>query len=386
MLCRVGLLMSKPYQVALELQPCIGQRSGIGNYVYELAKRFKNDNALQFSGNVFNFVNRNDNASGLDGIKIPISICNIFSYGVYRRLWHWLPVRYNQLFPVNADLSLFFNYIVPPRISGKVMTTIHDLTWLRYPETMDSKNLQRIKKDIDYSINRADKILTVSGFSKQEMISLLKLPAEQIVVVPCAAGEMPESADFAEIANKYNLAKPYLLYVGNIEPRKNLSRLLQAFDLLKSEQGIAHKLVIAGGSGWGNGEFQQAVQKMQYSADVVQVGYVEAALKRALYENAAAFVFPSLYEGFGIPPLEAMSCGCPVVCAKAASLPEVVGEAAELVEPLSVQSIAAGIWRVIGSEQRSAELVYLGYEQARKYSWDKSAEQLKAICREILGV
>lgn len=378
--------MSKPYQVALELQPCIGQRSGIGNYVYELAKRFKNDNALQFSGNVFNFVNRNDNASGLDGIKIPISICNIFSYGVYRRLWHWLPVRYNQLFPVNADLSLFFNYIVPPRISGKVMTTIHDLTWLRYPETMDSKNLQRIKKDIDYSINRADKILTVSGFSKQEMISLLKLPAEQIVVVPCAAGEMPESADFAEIANKYNLAKPYLLYVGNIEPRKNLSRLLQAFDLLKSEQGIAHKLVIAGGSGWGNGEFQQAVQKMQYSADVVQVGYVEAALKRALYENAAAFVFPSLYEGFGIPPLEAMSCGCPVVCAKAASLPEVVGEAAELVEPLSVQSIAAGIWRVIGSEQRSAELVYLGYEQARKYSWDKSAEQLKAICREILGV
>lgn len=378
--------MSKPYQVALELQPCIGQRSGIGNYVYELAKRFKNDNALQFSGNVFNFVNRNDNASGLDGIKIPISICNIFSYGVYRRLWHWLPVRYNQLFSVNADLSLFFNYIVPPRISGKVLTTIHDLTWLRYPETMDKKNLQRIEKDINYSINRADKILTVSGFSKQEMISLLKLPAEQIVVVPCAAGEMPESADFAEIANKYNLAKPYLLYVGNIEPRKNLSRLLQAFDLLKSEQGIAHKLVIAGGSGWGNGEFQQAVQKMQYSADVVQVGYVEAALKRALYENAAAFVFPSLYEGFGIPPLEAMSCGCPVVCAKAASLPEVVGDAAELMEPLSVQSIAAGIWRVIGSEQRSAELVYLGYEQARKYSWDKSAEQLKAICREILGV
>lgn len=373
--------MSNVKTVALELQPALGKRSGIGNYTYELAKRLQDDDNLQFCGNVFNFQSEND----LPNLAVPIRENKKLAYGVYRRLWHWLPVRYDGLFPA-ADLSIFFNYIVPPRISGKVMTTIHDLTWLRYPKTMDSKNLQRIKKDIDYSINRADKILTVSGFSKQEMISLLKLPAEQIVVVPCAAGEMPENADFAEIANKYNLAKPYLLYVGNIEPRKNLSRLLQAFDLLKSEQGIAHKLVIAGGSGWGNGEFQQAVQKMQYSADVVQVGYVEAALKRALYENAAAFVFPSLYEGFGIPPLEAMSCGCPVVCAKAASLPEVVGEAAELVEPLSVQSIAAGIWRVIGSEQRSAELVYLGYEQARKYSWDKSAEQLKAICREILGV
>lgn len=386
MLCRVGLLMSKPYQVALELQPCIGQRSGIGNYVYELAKRFKNDNALQFSGNVFNFVNRNDNASGLDGIKIPISICNIFSYGVYRRLWHWLPVRYNQLFPVNADLSLFFNYIVPPRISGKVLTTIHDLTWLRYPETMDKKNLQRIEKDINYSIERADRILTVSEFSKQEMVSLLKLPAEKIAVVPCASAEMPGGANFAEFAKSYNLDKPYLLYIGNLEPRKNLSRLLQAFDLLKEELGVPHQLVIAGGSGWCNDKFQQALQKMKHFDDVVQVGYVETVDKRALYENAAVFVFPSLYEGFGIPPLEAMSCGCPVVCAKAASLPEVVGDAAELMEPLSVQSIAAGIWRVIGSEQRSAELVYLGYEQARKYSWDKSAEQLKAICREILGV
>ena len=217
-------------------------------------------------------------------------------------------------------------------------------------------------------------------------MSLLKLPAEQIAVVPCAAGEMPESADFAEIANKYNLAKPYLLYVGNIEPRKNLPRLLQAFDLLKTEQNLPHKLVIAGGSGWGNGEFQQTLQKMKWSDDVVQVGYVEAALKRALYENAAAFVFPSLYEGFGIPPLEAMSCCCPVVCAKAASLPEVVGEAAELVEPLSVPSIAEGIWQVVSNEDRAAELKAKGYEQVKKFSWEKSANKLKSVCREVLGV
>lgn len=373
--------MSKPYQVALELQPALGKRSGIGNYTYELAKRLQDDDNLQFCGNVFNFQSEND----LPNLAVPIRENKKLAYGVYRRLWHWLPVRYDGLFPA-ADLSIFFNYIVPPRISGKVLTTIHDLTWLRYPETMDKKNLQRIEKDINYSIERADRILTVSEFSKQEMMSLLKLPAEKIAVVPCASAEMPGGANFAEFAKSYNLDKPYLLYIGNLEPRKNLSRLLQAFDLLKEELGVPHQLVIAGGSGWCNDKFQQALQKMKHFDDVVQVGYVETVDKRALYENAAAFVFPSLYEGFGIPPLEAMSCGCPVVCANAASLPEVVGDAAELMEPLSVQSIAAGIWRVIGSEQRSAELVYLGYEQARKYSWDKSAEQLKAICREILGV
>lgn len=377
--------MSNVTTVALELQSALGKRSGIGNYTYELAKRLQDEADLHFCGNVFNFLGRNDNSASLLGIDISICECKYFPYGVYRRLWHWLPVRYDRLFGA-ADLSIFFNYIVPPRISGRVMTTIHDLTWLRCPETMDSKNLRRIKKDIDYSIERADKILTVSEFSKQEMMSLLKLPAEQIAVVPCAAGEMPESADFAEIANKYNLAKPYLLYVGNIEPRKNLPRLLQAFDLLKTEQNLPHKLVIAGGSGWGNGEFQQTLQKMKWSDDVVQVGYVEAALKRALYENAAAFVFPSLYEGFGIPPLEAMSCCCPVVCAKAASLPEVVGEAAELVEPLSVPSIAEGIWQVVSNEDRAAELKAKGYEQVKKFSWKKSANKLKSVCREVLGV
>lgn len=373
--------MNKVKTVALELQPCIGKRSGIGNYTYELAKRMTDDKLLHFSGNVFNFQGK----AVLPDMGLSVREYKKISYGVYRRLWHWLPVDYAKLFSA-ADLSIFFNYIVPPRISGKVLTTIHDLTWLRYPETMDKKNLRRIERDIDYSIERADKILTVSEFSKQEMIDLLGLSADKIAVVPCAAGEMPESSDFVQFAEIDNLTEPYLLYIGNIEPRKNLPRLLQAFDLLKKEHGIPHKLVIAGGSGWGNSEFQQSLQNMKYSSDVVQVGYVEPTAKRALYENAKAFVFPSIYEGFGIPPLEAMECGCPVVCANAASLPEVVGAAAEMVEPLSVESIAAGIWQVIASEQRSAELVALGYEQARKYSWDKSAEQLKTICREVLGV
>lgn len=371
--------------MALELQPCIGKRSGIGNFTYELAKRLYNTEHLQFYGNLFNFRGRNDNASSLVGIKMPVVECRGVPYGVYRRFWHWLPVSYDKLFAA-ADLSIFFNYIVPPKLSGRVLTTVHDLTWLRYPETMDKKNLRRIKKDIAYSIERADRVLTISEFSKREIVELLGIGEERVCLVPCAATAMQSGTDFEQIKQKLALANPYLLYIGNIEPRKNLPRLLQAFDLLKSEQGIAHKLVIAGGNGWGNAEFQQALAALRYAGDVVQAGYVEPGEKRALYENADVFVFPSIYEGFGIPPLEAMECGCPVVCANAASLPEVVGEAAELVEPMSVSSIAEGIWRVISDESRAVELAAKGYEQAKKFSWEKSATKLKAVCREVLGV
>jgi len=378
--------MNQPAKVALELQPCIGQRSGIGNYTYELAKRLTDDEDLRFSGNMFNFIGRNENAASLAGITMPVKECQKFPYGVYRRLWHWLSLSYDKLFPDVADLSVFFNYIVPPRISGKVLNTVHDLTWLRFPETMDKKNLRRIERDIDYSIGRSDRILTISEFSKREIIDLLGVSEEKIRLLPCAATDMPEAADWAEVKRKHNLTRPYLLYVGNIEPRKNLSRLLQAFDLLKSEQGIAEQLVIAGGSGWGSAEFQQTLQRMKHTEDVVQVGYVEPAVKRALYANAAAFVFPSLYEGFGIPPLEAMSCGCPVVCTNAASLPEVVGEAAELVDPLDVQSIAGGIWRVVSDREYADKLRLAGFGQVEKYSWEQSAARFKKICQEVLGL
>lgn len=372
--------MNKSYRVALELQPALGKRSGIGNYTYELTQKLKSAADLQFVGNVFNFRGQTD----LREFKLPVRQCPVMPYGVYRRIWHWLPIRYDRLFPA-ADLSIFFNYIVPPRISGKVLTVIHDLTWLRYPETLDDRNLRRIERDIKYSLERADRVLTISEFSRKEIIELLAVPAERIRVVSCAAGEMPESVDWDGLSGKYNLSKPYLLYIGNIEPRKNLAALLQAFALLKREQGIAHRLVIAGG-GWGQTDFQQVLQNLPCAADVVQVGYVQPAEKRALYENAAAFVFPSLYEGFGIPPLEAMVCGCPVVCASVASLPEVVGAAAELVNPLSAPAVAEGIWRVISDERRAAELRAAGFEQTKKYSWVKSARRLEKICREVLGI
>ena len=150
-------------KVALELQPCCGNRSGIGAYTYELTKRLRNQSDLEFYGNIFNFAGKNDNSQALQGITIPIHENRLFPYGIYRRIWDIAPISYNRLFPDQTDLTIFFNFIIPPRISGHVMTVVHDMTYLRYPETMDKKNLRRIEKGIQYSIERSNRILTISA-------------------------------------------------------------------------------------------------------------------------------------------------------------------------------------------------------------------------------
>lgn len=368
-------------KVALELQPCCGKRSGIGTYAYELAKRLTDGNGLEFCGNLFNFAGRNDNSNSLKGITMPIRESRVFPYGVYRRIWDLVPIPYQCLFPGGADLSIFFNYVVPPHISGRVITTIHDMTWLRFPETMDKKNRRRLQKGMDRSIAQSDHILTLSQFSKQEITSLLGIPEERISIVPCAPSVSKVLEDPILCARKFHITGPYLLYVGTIEPRKNLTRLLSAYSLLKREQGIPHQLVLAGGRGWD----AEIIYKTAESMDgVVLTGYLSPEEKDTLYQNADVFVFPSLYEGFGIPPLEAMVFGCPVVCSRAASLPEVVGEAARFVDPLDEKDIAQGIWDVLSDEAYASRSISEGYRQAEKYTWTASAEKLAKVGMAVL--
>ena len=370
--------------VALELQPCCGNRSGVGTYTFELAKRLHSDDELRFCGNVFNFCGRNDNREALRGIEMPLNESRMFPYGIYRRVWNVLPASYERFFPTQADLSIFFNYIVPPRIGGKVITTVYDMTYLRFPETMDARNRRRLNGGLRRSVARSDRILTISAFSKREIHKLLRVPEKQIEVIPCAPNYASDTADFETTAGKYGVRKPYLLYVGNIEPRKNLPGLLLAFALLKERYHAPHQLVLAGGKGWNNAEFDRALAESKVKDEVLLTGYVTGAEKNSLYQHADAFVFPSLYEGFGIPPLEAMHWGCPVVASSAASLPEVCGDAAELVNPLDTESIAEGIWRVLSDARYADELRAKGLKRAGQYTWEASAQRLKAVCKEVL--
>lgn len=378
-------MCGKVKRVALELQPCCGSRSGIGIYTYELASRLRDADGMAFHGNLFNFLGRNDNRAALSGIEMPVTERHVFPYGVYRRVWDWLPIPYEFFFPESSDLTVFFNYVVPPRIEGRVITTVCDMTYQRYPETMDRRNLKRIREGIEYSVNRSSRVLTISEFSKREIVELLGVPEEKVWVVPSAPNISEEMAEIGDVRAKFQIEGPYILYVGNVEPRKNLVRLLEAFARLKAWPGIPHRLVLAGGRGWNNEDFDSALAVHPNQGEIILTGYVTTAEKNVLYCGADAFVFPSLYEGFGIPPLEAMHWGCPVVAADAASLPEVVGDAAALVDPLDAESIAEGLQRVLEDRTYAERLRDAGHRQAKKYNWDDSAGRLKAVCAEVLN-
>lgn len=371
-------------KVAVELQPCCGKRSGIGNYTYELARRMEDAGGLSFQGNVFNFLHRSDNRAALSGIKMPIAEQASMTYGVYRRIWGILPLDYRKMFPP-ADLSIFFNYIVPPGVSGKVVSVIYDMTCFRYPETMDRRNRRRLHQGLSRSVARSDHVITISAFSRREISSLMGVPEEQISVVPCAPSLAEGCAPFEALADRLQLRRPFLLYVGTIEPRKNLTRLIQAFARLKAEHRIPHQLVLAGGKGWGTEEIYQSAETSPYRADILFPGFLSNEEKNTLYQQADAFVFPSLYEGFGMPPLEAMAWDCPVVCSRAASLPEIVGDAAELVEPLDEADIANGIWKVLSDGAYAARLVEKGHARVKRFTWEASADRLRQICREVLA-
>ena len=152
-------------KVALELQPCCSQKSGIGYYTYEIAKRLKNNNDYTFYGNIFNFMNRNK--FDISQIDYDICINKKIPYGVYRRSWHYINFDYEKMFANDAHIKHFFNYIVPPNVKGKVIDTIHDLGYIYYPQFLDKKNLSRIQRDITYSIERSDIIVTVSNSVKK---------------------------------------------------------------------------------------------------------------------------------------------------------------------------------------------------------------------------
>ncbi len=368
-------------KIALELQPCCYQMSGVGHYTFQLAKRILATESADVSGNCFNFRMRNPKLSDL-GIEGRVHYNALLPYGVYRRMWKVVPIPYRVMFP-RADVTHFFDYIVPPGVSGKVIDTVYDLTYLRYPETMDERNLARLKQGMRRSLDQSDWIVTDSAFVKGEITRELGFDADQIeVVYPAAvneaAGELPQ--DYLQ--EKWGLDKPYLLYLGTIEPRKNLSRLIQAYEKASRELEQPPKLVLAGGKGWKADETYLLAEKLA-PEQVLFTGYISAAEKRMLYQNAALFVFPSLYEGFGIPVLEAMQYGVPVVCANTSSLPEVAGDCARFVKPTDVNDIAQGILELLTDPVRAEELSLRGKAQAERFNWDQSAEKLMQIYQRL---
>lgn len=271
------------------------------------------------------------------------------------------------------------SYIVPALISKSIKTiiTIHDLVAFLFPNRHNKKAVILEKIFIQRALKKCTRVLAVSENTKKDVIERFKYDPSKIEVIHCAASkdfQVLAQEDLHQFAKDTNLPTKFFLAVGTIEPRKNYASLIRAFAQLVEKDPDIH-LVIVGGKGWQYQDVEAQIRKNYLGKKVHMLGYLSGNSLVKLYNLAQALVFPSLYEGFGIPPLEAMQCGCPVICSNKASLPEVVGEAAILVDPKDHNQIAQAMLE-IGDR---TDLRDAGLKQAQKFSWKKSAEKLLKI-------
>jgi glycosyltransferase involved in cell wall biosynthesis len=263
-------------------------------------------------------------------------------------------------------------------VKGKAIVTVHDMTIHRFPETVRAKTKYMLHSSLKKSLKRADAVMTISEFSKSELLQFYDYPPEKIQVIHCGVDPELYNDRVSEEAvinakAKYGIAGEYQLYLGTLEPRKNIERLVEAYARRKAN---VPRLVLAGGRGWLYEGIFEKVRALNLENAVIFTGYVDDGDKAALYSGAEFFVFPSLYEGFGMPPLEAMACGTPVLTSNAASLPEVCGDCAVYIDPYSTEDIADAMEKLSGDAELRKRLSAQGLEQAQKFSWDDSAGKL----------
>jgi glycosyltransferase involved in cell wall biosynthesis len=283
------------------------------------------------------------------------------------------------------DLLFVPAHVLPIVHPRRGVVTVHDLGYLYYPQA--HRLLDRLYLDLStrYSARAATHLIADSSATKHDLIERYGIEPYKITVVYPGYDEatfqpVRDEEAIEAVKAKYDIAGDYILFVGTLQPRKNLIRLIEAY--WKLEAG-SWKLVIAGKKGWLYQEIFRWVEELGLGKKVVFTGYVPEGGLPALISGARLFVFPSLYEGFGLPVLEAMACGTPVVCSNVSSLPEVAGDAAVLVDPLDVEGLAAAMERVLDDEDLRAELIERGFEQAKRFSWERCARETLDVLESI---
>ena len=279
--------------------------------------------------------------------------------------------------------------MIPPLTPCKSVVTIHDCIHLRFPQYLPHRLAYvYARSSMWLATHRASRILTVSETSKRDILRYFRVPESRIDVIYNAIderlGEAPTDAEVALVRERYQLNDPFVLYAGNIKPHKNLERLIDAFQMLRRGGMGNVKLLIIGDEISKYASLRRAVHRHKLHQHVRFFGFVPDKTLASLYRLASAFVFPSLYEGFGLPPLEAMAAGTPVITSNVSSLPEVVGDAAILIDPYDPSAIADAMRRVLTDEQLHADLRAKGLMRVQEFSWARSVQRVRAIYTEVI--
>jgi len=271
----------------------------------------------------------------------------------------------------------------------KKVVTLHDLTFKLQPQTMNWWDRLYWNFFFDKGLKGVNKIITDSWSTARDITKYYCISRKKISIIPlCCASQFHINAcnqPPAKIIKKYGISGKYILFVGTLEPRKNLGTLLRAFRLVKSRSDYDLKLVIVGGKGWLFKNIFQIIKGLGLENDVIFTGFVPDEDLPSLYRGAEVFVYPSLYEGFGLPLLEAMTCGTPVIASKHSSIPEVVGNAGILVDPKDVERLARAILEVLTNKHLKDELIYKGCLQASKFTAEKMGHEIIRVYKEIAG-
>lgn len=303
----------------------------------------------------------------------------------HHRLERWTLAM--ELTRLGLDLLHSPDFIPPAFGYRRTVITVHDLNFLRYPQFLTRESHRYYNQQIAWAVRRVDHILADSHATKADLLSLLQVPPDKVTVVHLAANPAfrPTPGGVArQIAARYELEPGFLLYVGTLEPRKNLPGLLQAYRSLLDAETSDVPLVVVGGKGWLYDEIFERVEALCLEKHVRFLHDVPDSDLPGLYNAASLLAAPSFYEGFGLPALEAMACGTPVVVANRASLPEVVGGAGLLVDPEDPDDIAHALTTVLTDNRLRARMRRLGLAQAAHFTWDRAAQETLAVYREVL--
>ena len=305
---------------------------------------------------------------------------------LWQRLRVPLPVE-----AITGPLDLFHSpdFALPPVRRARTVLTVHDLSFMRYPECSSSALLAYLLRAVPRSVARADVILADSESTRRDLVELLHVAPERArVVYPGVEARFVPQGDapaLGAMLARYGVRRPYILGLGTLQPRKNFVRLIRAYGLLRNRRDLPHQMVIGGGKGWLYEEIGETIAELGLEDHVRLIGFVADDDLPALYSAADIFAFPSLYEGFGLPVLEAMGCGTPVVTSTASSLPEVAGDAAILVDPHDVEALAEALGRLVDDDGLRNDLRLRGFERARRYTWRDAAVRLLGVYTHVLG-
>ncbi len=374
--------------IGIDYTSAIHQAAGIGRYTREMVKALATLTQPDFSPHYQLFVanaGKNFSRTALSS-NLNWSLSQL-SERWLARLWYRLrlpvPIQY-----WTGPIKLFHapDFILPPVTKGtRTVVTIHDLSFVQHPDSVMPGMSQHLNQWVPRSVARANHVVAVSEATKQDLVDLYNTPSAKISVL--YHGVTPEyqpiedESTIQAIWQKYKLGNdPFILSIGTIQPRKNYQRLIQAFAQIEPPT----KLVIAGVKGWSYQEIYGEVVKQGLEQRVTFTGFVDDADLPALYNAATLFTYPSLYEGFGLPVLESMACGTPVIASNQSSLPEVVGQAGVLVDPYDVDALATAMGCLLSSEQQQQQLAQAGLSQAAKFTWAGMATELLALYQKIL--